>query len=256
MGQEFAGKVAVVTGGSKGIGLGCAKAFLAEGARRVYITGRSAEALTAAAAELGERAIALPCDAARVADLDSLADRIAVAGDRIDVVVANAGISRRNELGATSEAEFDALFDTNVKGVFFTVQALAKLMVDGGAIVLISSLSAGEGRPLLSLYSATKAAVRSFARCFASDLKHRSIRVNAVSPGVVRTEIVRSRPGVSAEEAAKFEEQLEEYLRGAAPIPRSGTVAEIADAVLFLASPRASYITGADLGVDGGIGQI
>ena len=253
---RFSGKVAVITGGSKGIGFACAEAFLQEGASRVYITGRNADDLDAACSRLGERVVGVRSDVSRLSDIEQLRSEICSRGDKIHVLVANAGISWRNEVGSTTEAEYDSLFDINVKGVFFTTQVLLPLVVDGGAIILLGSMAANDGRPYLSLYAATKAAIRSFARTLANELKSRRIRVNAVSPGVTRTEIVKGRPGMDAAQIAAFEAQLEDYVREAAPLGRTAHPAEIAAAILFLASDQASYITGVDLAVDGGLGQI
>ena len=256
MAGRFSGKVAVITGGSKGISYACAEAFLGDGASRVYITGRNADDLDAACSRLGKRVVGVRSDVSCLSDIDQLRVGIFSRGDKIDILVANAGISRRNEVGSTTEAEYDSLFDINVKGVFFSTQAFLPLVVDGGAIILVGSMAANGGRPYLSLYAASKAAIRSFARTLANELKARRIRVNAVSPGVTRTEIVKSRPGMDAAQIAAFEAQFEDYVREAAPLGRTAHPAEIAEAILFLASDQASYITGVDLAVDGGLGQI
>ena len=253
---RFSGMVAVITGGSKGIGYACAQAFLREGAARVYITGQNAGDLANACARLGERVVGVRSDVSHLCDIEHLRSEIFSRGDPIDILVANAGISWRNEVGSTTEAEYDSLFDINVKGVFFSVQALLPLVVVGGSIILLGSMAANDGRPYLSLYAATKAAIRSFARTLANELKSRRIRVNAVSPGVTRTEIVKGRAGLNAAQIAAFEAKLEDYVREAAPLGRSADPAEIAEAILFLASDQASYITGVDLAVDGGLGQV
>lgn len=253
---RFADKVIVVTGGSAGIGLASARAFIEEGARRVYVTGRRRSALESACAELGERAVGVLSDVANLADLERLRAEVEARDAAIDVIVANAGISIRNELGRTSSEDFDLMFGVNVKGMFFTVQTLLPLMVDGGSIVLLSSYSSSRARPHLSLYNATKAAARSFARSFAVDLKHRRIRANAVSPGVTRTDIVSARPGLSPAEMAAMTEQIEAFCREAAPAGRSADAREVAEPILFLASSGASYINGAELSVDGGMGQV
>jgi NAD(P)-dependent dehydrogenase (short-subunit alcohol dehydrogenase family) len=241
----FAHKVVIVTGGSTGIGLST-----------VYITGRRASLLDEAVADLGPKAIPVVSDVAKLDDLRKLRAEVAAQDDRIDVLVANAGVSVRNDLGSTEEHEYDFIFDINVKGLFFTVELLLPLMVDAGAIVLVSSFVANRGRPNLSLYNASKAAVRSFARSFANDLSGRAIRVNAVSPGVIRTDILMNRPGITPEEVAEIGAQIEKYCEGAAPLKRSADPDEVAEPILFLASANASYITGFELGVDGGMGQI
>ena len=212
--------------------------------------------LEAACAELGERAIGVASDVADLSDLEALRERVSGQDPKIDVLVANAGVSIRNELGATTSDAFDYSFDINVKGMFFTVQTLLPLVRDGGSIVLLSSFAANRGRANLSVYNATKAAARSFARSFATDLKARRIRVNAVSPGVARTDVVMARPGLTPAQVAEVTEQIEEYCREAAPAGRSADAHEIAEPILFLASSESSYINGIELAVDGGMGQV
>lgn len=252
MSAQFTDQVAVVTGGSTGIGLAIASALLAEGARRVYITGRSASTLDQAASLLGPRAVAIVSDVASLADLEALKGAIEQQGDRLDAVFANAGIAEKNRIGATSAEEYEKTFDINVKGVFFTVQTLLPLLKDGAAIVLTASIVANKGMEELSLYSASKAAVRSFARSWANDLKGRKIRVNALSPGLTRTPIMEN--GLKLDPAAIA--ALDDYAAGAVPAGYMAQPEDIADAALFLASGAARYINGVELTVDGGMTQI
>lgn len=252
MSNQFNHQVAVVTGGSTGIGLAIAKALLADGAKRVYITGRSAKTLDQAATLLGPGAVAVVSDVASQADLDKLRNEIEQRGDKVDAVFANAGIAEKNTFGVTTEAELARTFDINVKGVFFTVQTLLPLIKDGGAVVLTASIVANKGLENLSLYSASKAAVRSFARSWANDLKGRKIRVNTLSPGMTRTPILEN--GLKLDEAGVA--AMAEYAKGAVPLGYIAEPDEIASAALFLASPAARYITGVELTVDGGLTQI
>lgn len=250
--HSFDHKTALVTGASSGIGLSTAQALLAAGARRVYITGRDQTKLAAARAQLGDRAVAVVADSADIASLATLQNEITQRGDRLDILVANAGVAHNNAFGDTTPAAFDRVFDINVKGVFFTVQTLLPLVNDGGAIVLNASIAGNLGMPNLSVYSASKAAVRSFARSWASDLKPRRIRVNTVSPGVTRTPILETGLGMNAAHI----EGLGQFLAEASPAGRMGDPAEIAAAVLFLASGAASYVNGIELVVDGGFSQV
>jgi NAD(P)-dependent dehydrogenase (short-subunit alcohol dehydrogenase family) len=248
----FSGQVVVVTGGSTGIGFSVARLFLEGGASAVYVTGRNSANLDAAVAKLGERVIGFVSDVAKLSDLEQLKARIEADGRKVDVLVANAGIAENNDLGATHEALYDRIFDINVKGVFYTVQTLLPVLKDGGSIVLTGSIVGNKGMEKLSAYNASKAAVRSFARSFANDLKAREIRVNTVSPGVTRTPIMENGLKMDDEKIAGFKA----YLKDAAPIGRMADPDEIAEAVLFLASSKASYITGVELSVDGGLAQI
>ncbi|WP_348946527.1 SDR family oxidoreductase [Chitinibacter sp. FCG-7] len=196
--------------------------------------------------------LALRTDVADLAQIEQLKTAILERGDRLDVIFANAGVAHNNSLGTTHEADFSRIFDSNVKGVFFTVQTLLPLLNDGGSIVLNASVASNKGMPNLSLYSASKAAVRSFARSWANDLKNQQIRVNAISPGVTRTPIMENGLKMSEEQIAQFAA----YLVDAAPAGRMAHTDEIAAAVLFLASAAASYINGIELSVDGGFTQI
>jgi NAD(P)-dependent dehydrogenase (short-subunit alcohol dehydrogenase family) len=250
MSQKLAGKVALVTGGSSGIGLATAKRFAAEGAK-VVITGRRKEVVEAAAKAIGRGATAIQADAGKLADLDRLYADIKQQHGRIDILFANAGVGEFAPLDQVTEDHFDRIFDTNVKGVVFTVQKALPLIPDGGAIVLNASIVSIKGMPNFGVYSATKAAVRSFARTWTNELKGRQIRVNVVSPGPIDT------PGVDGlagnEESAK---QLKAGLASQVPLGRMGDPDEIAKAVVFLASDDASYVAGVELFVDGGMVQV
>lgn len=248
--QRLKDKVALITGGSSGIGLATARLFAAEGAL-VIVTGRRQAELTTAVSLLGDNAIGIQGDTSRAADLDHLFARIREVHGRIDVLFANAGVGEFLPLGAITEQHFDTTFAVNVKGTLFTVQKALPLMPDGSSIVLNASIVSVKGYPAFSVYSATKAAVRSFARSWAVDLKERKIRVNAVSPGTVPT------PGY--DHLGLTQEQMREFLKSqgdAIPLGRVGSPEEIAKAVLFLASDDGSYVNGVELFVDGGIAQI
>ena len=244
------GKIALVTGGTSGIGLATAKQFVTEGAR-VFITGRREAELTAAAKAIGRNVTGVRGDVSILADLDRLFAQIRTAAGKLDVVFANAGIARYAPLGAITEELYDAIFSINVKGLLFTVQKALPLMPDGAAVVLNASIVGSKGLPENSVYSATKAAVRSFARTWTTDLKARRIRVNAISPGTIDT------PGLDNLLASSaVGEQRRKMIAGAVPLGRFGTPEEIAKAVAFLASDDASFIAGIELFVDGGFAQI
>jgi NAD(P)-dependent dehydrogenase (short-subunit alcohol dehydrogenase family) len=224
---------------------------VAEGAH-VFITGRRQAELDRAVLEVGANITAIRGDAANLADLDSVFDAIRQQHGRLDIVFANAGTGEFAPLGAITEEHFDRLFDVNAKGMLFTIQKALPLLRDGSSIVLNASIVASKGNPNFSVYSATKAAVRSFARTWSVDLRGRKIRVNAISPGVIPTPGYNISLGLS-------NEQVEQFVQGALPgIPlgRTGTTDEIASVVLFLASSESSYITGIELFVDGGLAQI
>ena len=247
---KLEGKIALVTGGTSGIGLATAKAFVREGAY-VFITGRRERELTQAVTAIGASVSALQGDVSNLADLDRLFAHIAGEKGRLDVVFANAGIAQFGPLGGITEDLYDAIFDINVKGVLFTVQKALPLMPPGSSIVLNASIVGSKGFPSNSVYSATKAAVRSFARTWTTDLKERRIRVNAVSPGSIDT------PGLSELLASSGNDpQRAKMLAAVAPLGRFGTPDEIASVVVFLASDESSYIAGAELFVDGGLAQV
>jgi NAD(P)-dependent dehydrogenase (short-subunit alcohol dehydrogenase family) len=248
MSGKFEGKVAVITGGNSGIGLATAKRFVAEGAY-VFITGRRQPQLDAAVKEIGKTAV--QGDVAKLADLDRLYDLVRAKTSRIDILFANAGTAELASLSEITEEHFDKIFNTNVKGLLFTVQKALPLIPDGGSIILNASIVASTGNPAFSVYSATKAAVRSFARTWILDLKERKIRVNAISPGPINT------PGLDGlGQTAGVGDQLKEGLIASVPMGRIGTSDEIAKAVVFLASDDSSFVTGAELFVDGGAAQI
>ena len=247
---RFENQVVVVTGGTSGIGLATATAFAREGAS-VFITGRRREALDAAARAIGDRVTAIHADMADLAAIDRLYDAVRQKHDRVDVVFANAGGGAFAPLGAITEEHFDQTFDTNVKGVLFTVQKALPLLKDGGAVVLNASTTSISGTPAFSVYSASKAAVRSFARNWILDLKDRRIRVNAISPGPTNTAGLGDLFGDSAQAKA-----AKDALADQIPAGRVGRPEEIAEAVLFLASDAASFVNGVELFVDGGYVQI
>jgi NAD(P)-dependent dehydrogenase (short-subunit alcohol dehydrogenase family) len=247
---KLEGKVALITGGNSGIGLATAKQFVNEGAY-VFITGRREAELAAAEKQIGKNVTAIQGDVSNLDDLDRLFAQIRKEKGNIDIVFANAGVARYAPLGAITEDFFDSIFNINVKGVLFTVQKSLPLLRDGGSIILNASIVATKGLSSNSVYSATKAAVRSFARTWTTDLQDRRIRVNAISPGPIDT------PGLS-ELLASSEtgEQRKKMISTTVPLGRFGRPEEIAKAVVFLASDDASYITGIELFVDGGFAQV
>ncbi len=244
------GKIALITGGTSGIGLATAKQFVNEGAY-VYITGRRAQELAAAVKEIDRNVTGVQGDMSNLADLDRLFAQVEREKGRLDVVFANAGIAQYAPLGKITEEHYDSIFDVNVKGLLFTIQKALPLMPDGGSIILNASIVASKGLPANSVYSATKAAVRSFARTWTTDLKDRHIRVNAVSPGPILT------PGLhDLVDSTGAGEQRLKMLSSTVPLGRLGAPSEIAKAVVFLASDDSSYITGTELFVDGGMAQV
>jgi NAD(P)-dependent dehydrogenase (short-subunit alcohol dehydrogenase family) len=247
---KLEGKVAVVTGGNSGIGLATAQRFVAEGAY-VFITGRRQAELDAAVKLIGKNVTGVQGDVSNLADLDKLYSTVKQEKGRLDIVFANAGGGAFAPLGAITEEQFDTTFNSNVKGLLFTVQKALPLMAEGGSIILNASIVSIKGMPAFSVYSATKAAVRSFARSWTNDLKDRKIRVNAVSPGPIDT------PGVRG--LAQNPDQLQQITAGlvsSVPMGRMGTSDEIAKAVVFLASDDSSFVTGIELFVDGGMAQV
>jgi len=244
---KLEGKIALITGGNSGIGLATAKQFVNEGAF-VFITGRRDPELAAAIKEIGRNVTGVQGDVANLGDLDRLFGQIKREKGKLDIVFANAGGALPlAPLGEITENHYDSLFNINVKGLLFTVQKALPLMPDGASIILNASIVASKGLPAWSVYSATKAAVRSFARTWTTDLKARRIRVNAVSPGFTDTA-----PWHSTEAA----EESMKTISSSVPLGRFGTPDEIAKAVAFLASDDSNYITGTELFVDGGFAQV
>ncbi len=250
MTKRFDGKVVVVTGGTTGIGLETARAYLAEGAK-VIVTGRSADAAEAARKELGSGALVLVSDTSNLADLDLLAGEVISRFGGLDVLFVNAGIAKFAPLELSTPELFDETFDINVRGAYFATQKLAPLLRSGGSIVLNTSVLDQKGFPGTSVYSASKAALRSLARSLSAELLPRGIRVNAVAPGPISTPIY-GKFGFDASALSAFEEQT----KSNNPMKRFGRSEEVAKAVLFLSSPEASYTTGAELLVDGGIANL
>ncbi|TMS51156.1 SDR family oxidoreductase [Mycobacterium sp. DBP42] len=243
------GKVAVITGGSRGIGLATAHRFLAEGAR-VIITGRDQNRLDKALAELGANAYAVCGNAGDLAHLDELYAIVSAISGHLDIVVANPALRVWAPLAETTPADFDAAYGVNVRGVFFTVQKALPVLRDGASVILVGSTLAHRGQPGLSLYASTKATLRSFARTWSAELGHRRIRVNLLSPGAVDTGPPEGNVGPQAAHAALNRRQA---IINTAPLQRTGQPDEIASTILFLASDQSSYITGAELVVDGGL---
>jgi len=248
--KKLEGKIALITGGNSGIGLATAKQFVAEGAY-VYITGRRQVELDAAVEAIGKNVTAVQSDVSNLADLDRLFATIKQEQGHLDIIFANAGGGQIAPLGAITEEHFDKTFNINVKGLLFTVQKALPLLPEGASIILNASITSIKGTPAFSVYSATKAAVRSFARNWILDLRERKIRVNAISPGVVPT------PGY--DHLGLNDQQLQEFVdsqASAIPLGRVGKPDEIAKAVVFLASADSSFVNGIELFVDGGMAQI
>ena len=241
------GKVALITGGNSGIGLATAKRFVQEGAY-VFITGRTQSKLNEAAKQVGSNVTAVQGDVAKLGDLDRLFEQIKKDKGQLDIVFANAGIAKYAPLGTIDEEHFDSIFGGNVKGLLFTVQKALPLLPDGASISLNASIVGSKGLPANSVYAATKAAVRSFARTWTTDLKARRIRVNAISPGPIDTEGLRELLG-----SAQAGQDRLKSIGSTVPMGRMGSADEIAKAVVFLASDDSSFVTGATLAVDGGM---
>ena len=241
------GKVAVVTGGNSGIGLATAKLFRAEGAK-VAIAGRDQKTLDSAAKEIGDGTLAVRADVAKLADIDKLYAAVKEKFGKIDVLFANAGIAKFAPVEQSSEQFFDEQFNINVKGLYFTIQKALPLLNDGASIILNSSVAGVKGTHTASVYSATKAAVRSLARTLTNELIGRGIRVNVVSPGPITTPIF-GRTGLPQEALDDFSK----YILSTVPMKRFGEADEVGKAVVFLASSDSSYISGQELFVDGGL---
>jgi NAD(P)-dependent dehydrogenase (short-subunit alcohol dehydrogenase family) len=248
---KHAGKVALVTGGSTGLGLASAKRLAREGAH-VFVTGRRQAELDAAVAEIGHGAQALRGDISSVADMARVVETVAKEHGRIDILLANAGGGEFAPLGQIQEAQFDKTFGINVKGTLHTLQAALPHMLQGSAIVITGSIAAVQGVPSFGLYAASKAALRSFARSFAADLKGRGIRINVVAPGAVVTPAYKTELKMTDEQIDAYRQEVADK----APLGRVGDGDEIAKGVSFLASDDASYITGIELFIDGGLVQI
>jgi len=248
--SSFTNKVAVITGGNSGIGLAAAKELHRRGAK-VVISGRDDKSLTEAAAAIGGDTLAVRADVSRLGDLDELFAQVRKRHGKFDVLFANAGIAKFAPVNEATEAHFDENMDINFKGVFFTVQKALPLFQDGGAVIFTTSVVDQKGWAGTSVYSASKAALRSFTRTLAAELMARKIRVNAVAPGPISTPIF-GRMGMPADAFDEFASGL----KGQVPMQRFGEADEVAKAVAFLASDEASYITGVELNVDGGLGQL
>jgi NAD(P)-dependent dehydrogenase (short-subunit alcohol dehydrogenase family) len=248
--SKLEGKVAVITGGNSGIGLATAQQFVSDGAY-VFITGRRQSELDSAATQIGKNNVtAVQGDVSNLADLDRLYAKVKEQKGQINILFANAGIVGAAPLGQISEEHFDKMFGINVKGLLFTVQKALPLFQDGGSIILNASVAASKGFEATSVYSATKAAIRSFARTWTADLKQRKIRVNTISPGRIDTPIFN---GMLNEEQIN---QFNAAIVANVPLGRMGNPDEVAKAASFLASDDSSYITGTELSVDGGLAQI
>jgi NAD(P)-dependent dehydrogenase (short-subunit alcohol dehydrogenase family) len=250
MGNKLEGKIAVITGGNSGIGLATAKRFVSEGAN-VFIFGRRQNEIDAGVSEIGKNVIGIQGDVSNLADLDRLFDVVKDQKGHLDILFANAGIAQFVPLGEISEEHFDKIFRINVKGLLFTVQKALPILEDGGSIILNASIGTSKGVGGSSVYCATKAAVRSFARTWTVDLRDRNIRVNAISPGPIDTPIFSS-----ITQNKEQSELFKKNIVNTVPMKRMGSPDEVAKVVSFLASDESSYVTGIELFVDGGLAQI
>jgi len=248
--SKLEGKVVVITGANSGIGLASAKRFAAEGAH-VFMTGRRARELETAVAEVGHNAIGIPCDISKMQDLDALFDEVKRKAGNIDVLFANAGGGDFASLADITEEHYNRIFDTNVKGTLFTVQKALPVLKEGASVILTGSTSATTGVPEFSVYSASKAAVRNFARAWIMELAPRKIRVNILVPGATSTP---GWHGLSPDE--KFNREMIRAVESTTPLGRLADPSEVAAAALFLASDDSSFVNGSELFVDGGSAQI
>ena len=249
--RRLEGKIAVLTGGTTGIGLATAKRFVAEGAR-VFVTGRRQAEIDTAVTAIGPKATGIQADSANLGDLSRLYERVKTEVGRIDVLFVNAGGGSMLPLGEITEKQYDDTFDRNVKGVLFTVQKALPLLVDGASVILNASNASIKGTPAFSVYSASKAAVRNFARSWTLDLKSRGIRVNVLSPGPIKT------PGLvdlAGPDPAR-QQGLLDYMASTVPLGRVGNPEEVAGVAVFLASSDASFVAGTEIFVDGGQSQV
>jgi NAD(P)-dependent dehydrogenase (short-subunit alcohol dehydrogenase family) len=251
MSKKLEGKVAVITGGNSGIGLATARRFVAEGAH-VFITGRRQAALDQAVKLIGRNVTAVQGDVSNLTDLDRLYATVREQKGRIDVLFANAGVGDFAPLGEITEEHFDWIFGINVRGLLFSVQKALPLLREGGSIILNASIASIKAPPAMSVYCASKAAVRSFARGWTADLKDRKIRVNTLSPGWIDTPIIEGNRLIQEQGVERFKSQVAALI----PMGRLGASEEIANVALFLASEDSSYITGVELFVDGGQAQV
>jgi NAD(P)-dependent dehydrogenase (short-subunit alcohol dehydrogenase family) len=251
MSTKLQNKIALITGGSSGIGLATAKRFIAEGADHVYITGRRQAELDTAVKSIGPKATAIQGDVAKLADLDKIIATIQKNHGRLDVIFANAGGGEFVPLAQATEAHFDKYFGINVKGVLFTVQKALPLLKSGASLIFNGSIAGSKGMEQFGVYNATKAAVRSLARTWAAELKGKNIRVNVVSPGPIETPAIEQLTGSKQNADAMFAQ-----MAAGIPLGRAGQPEEIAAAVVFLASDDASYVNGVELFVDGGMIQV
>lgn len=249
--KRLEGKVALVTGGNSGIGLATAKRFHSEGAK-VVISGRNQKTLDEAVKFIGKDVLAVQADVSKAQDLDQLYKAVSEKFGNIDVLFANAGIYKFASVAATTEALYDEIFDINAKGVYFTIQKALPILNDGASIIINTSVADEKGLLNGSVYAATKSALRSFTRSLAAELVERRIRVNAVSPGPIETPAGFERTGLPKEAVDEFLKNIVAQV----PMKRIGKPEEIAGAVAFLASSDASYMTGSEVTVDGGLGQV